>query len=115
MALNTFEEKRLFNRATENPEKKISDYINKSFVCKDYMMRSAVIHDEDGNEKQVIQTIFVDTDGVGILSNSMGVAKSLLSIIAIFGDASEWGFDGLELEVKEINFKGGRYFKVLVK
>lgn len=115
MALNTIEEKKIFHNATQNPEFKASDFINKSFICKDLYMRKAVIHDDEGEATEVIQTIFVTPDGKGILSNSIGVAKSVVSIINIFGAPSEWGFEGLELEVKEINFKNGRYFKVLVK
>lgn len=118
MSLATMEEKKIFHNATQNPTHKISDFINKSFVCRDIFMQKAVIHstDDEGNEeeKEVIQTIFVTPDGEGIMSNSMGVAKSLISIINIFGQPSEWGLEGLCFEVKEVNFKNGRYFKLLV-
>ena len=115
MSLNTVEEKKIFHNATQNPDYKISDFINKTFFCKDIFMQKTLIHDNDGEEKEVIQTIFVTPEGEGILSNSIGVAKSVMSILNIFGLPSEWGFGGLELEVKEVNFKNGRYFKVLVK
>lgn len=115
MALNTIEEKKIFHNATQNPELRISDLINKTFVCKDIFMQKTVIHGDDGEESEVIQTIFVTPEGKGILSNSMGVAKSIISIINVFGEPSEWGFEGLELEVREVNFKNGRYFKLLVK
>lgn len=115
MSLSTIEEKKIFHNATQNPEFKVSDFINKSFICKDIFMHKSLIHNDDGEVSEVIQTIFVTPDGKGILSNSIGVAKSVVSIINIFGEPSEWGFEGLELEVKEINFKNGRYFKVLVK
>ena len=113
MALNTIEEKKIFHNATQSPEFKASDFINKTFVCKDILMRSTIIHGDDGEDKHVVQTIFVTPDGKGILSNSMGVFKSVVAIVNTFGEPSEWG-DGLEFEIKETNFKNGRYFKVLV-
>lgn len=115
MSLNTIEEKKTFHNAIQNPEYKISDFINRSFVCKDVFMQKALIHGDDDCEKEVIQTIFVTAEGTGIISNSIGIAKSLVSILNIFGEPADWGFEGLEFEVKEVNFKNGRYFKLLVK
>lgn len=114
MSLASIEEKKIFHNATQNPNYRISDFINKTFVVKDICMQKILIHPDDGEEKEVIQTIFVTPDGEGIMSNSIGIAKSVISILNIFGEPAEWGLEGLTLEVKEVNFKNGRYFKLMV-
>lgn len=105
----------LYN-AIQNPTEKVSDYINKRFQFVNIYMEKAQYVNDEGVVTDGVKTILIAPDGHGILANSQGVANSLYQILQIFGLPDEWeDFGGvMTVEVKQIETKNGRYFKLEV-
>lgn len=115
MVATTRDEQKAFYNAVENPEIMIGDMINKKITIKDVHMERASYTDEDGVVSDGIKSVIITPDGTGIISpTSVGLAKALFSIFNVFGTPDTWGDDLITVEVKQVNTKRGRYFKLEV-
>lgn len=120
MALGTMDEKKAFYNAVENPENKLSEFINKKITFSNVSMEAITIADKDdagvpipGTEKPTIKTVLVTPEGVGIISTSMGVARSLYGMFNIFGTPDTWDTP-MTVEVKQVDIGKNRTFKLKV-
>ena len=112
MELNSFEDRKAFFNAVQNPTSKVSDYINKRITIQDVYMEKAEYTDDNGTT-QGVKTVIITPEGEGILANSMGIAKALYGIFDIFGMPSSWN-EPMTVEVKQVETPKGRYFKLEV-
>ena len=112
MELNSFEDRKAFFNAVQNPTSKVSDYINKRITIQDVYMEKAEYTDDNG-VTQGVKTVIITPEGEGILANSMGIAKALYGIFDIFGMPSSWN-EPMTVEVKQVETPKGRYFKLEV-
>lgn len=114
------EEQMTFYNALENPEEKLSAYINKRLKFTNVYMEQITIceKDDDGHpipntEKTTIKTVLITPDGKGILSTSMSVARSLYTMFQIFGTPDTWDAP-MEVIVQQIDIGKNRTFKLKV-
>lgn len=114
------EEQKLFFNAKENPQYKVSDFINKTFAFSNIFMEKTEImeKDENGNPTGVvtdaIKTVFITNDGVGIVSTSKGIANAVYGLIQVFGTPDTWE-EPMVVEVQQVELKNGnRTFKLCV-
>lgn len=120
MQMASVEDKKKFFNAVENPSKKLSDFINKKIVIKDISMQFMEIQerDDDGNPipdhfKPAVKTVIVTSDGIGVFSTSMGLARALYSLFNIFGTPETWE-EPLTCVVKQVEIGKNRTFKLEV-
>lgn len=109
METNTFEDRKTFFNAVQNPSSKVSEHINQQITIANVYMEQAEYEGDEGTTKGV-KTVIITPDGEGILANSMGVAKALYGIFDIFGMPSEWD-EPLTVWVRQVETPKGRYFK----
>lgn len=111
------EQAKILYNAKENPSARLSEFINKRIKFTDVFMEMADVmeKDENGNPTGVVnstvKTILITPDGKGILTTSMGVARSLYSMFQIFGTPDTWE-EPMECEVKQIDIGKNRTFKL---
>lgn len=121
MPLATRAEKVAFYNAVENPKHKLSSFINKKIKFSNVYMEQVNIaeRDEDGEPTGVmntaIKTVLITPEGDGILTTSMGVARSLYAMFQIFGTPDTWSSDDpMIVEVKQVEIGKNRTFKLEV-
>lgn len=114
------EEQVLFYNAVENPTSKLSKFINKRIKFSNVFMEQVTICDKDDDgkpipntEKPTVKTVLITPEGEGILSTSMGVARSLYSMFQIFGTPDTWE-SPMEVEVTQVEIGKNRTFKLKV-
>lgn len=119
LVAETKQEKKLIFNAVENPTAKLSSFINKKITFSNVSMTATEImeRDDDGNPTGVInktvKTVLITPDGKGIMSTSMGVARSLFSMFQIFGTPDSWD-EPMTCEVKQVEIGKNRTFKLEV-
>ena len=106
----------VFN-ASNNPDHKVGDYINKVIVVKDVLAeliempktdgKNNELHDADGNPimEQVPRVVLIDVDGQSYQAVSWGIFNAIRKAIAIFG-APSWD-EGLPVLIKQVSVKNG--------
>jgi hypothetical protein len=114
------EEQMTFYNALENPEEKLSAYINKRLKFTNVYMEQITMCEKDdeghpipNTEKPTIKTVLITPDGKGILSTSMGVARSLYTMFQIFGTPDTWDAP-MEVIVQQVEIGKNRTFKLKV-
>lgn len=86
--------------AMNNPEHKLSDFVNKKVVVENYLIEVAEIADEDtGVVATVPRTVLISPDGESYMATSKGVFNSIRNAVAVLGDAPWAG--GVTFEVKQ--------------
>lgn len=95
----------VFN-ASNNPDHKIGDYINKVIVVRDVLAEQIeMTNEETGELEPAIRVVFIDVDGKSYQAVSSGIFNALKRAIRIFG-APTWE-DGLPLLIKQVPTKNG--------
>lgn len=114
MTPTTVAEKKVLYNAVENPTDKISALINKRIKIANVHCTQSRVVDDDGLVTDTVKTTIITPDGKGYVSpNSMGIFNAVRDLFAIFGTPDEWD-EPLEVEVKQIETKNGRYFRLEV-
>ena len=114
MKRDTFEQKKTFINAVQNPDSKVADYINNEITIKDVYMEKAFYEDGEDGMTEGVKTILITPEGKGILANSIGIAKSIFALFDVFGMPDEWE-EPITVIVRQIETNKGRYFKLEVK
>lgn len=112
-SIATFDEKKAIHNAILHPTRKISEYINQTFVIDDVFIQKVKYNTDDGVIDGYRIIIFTD-NGETISTSSMGVLKSLISIFKFFGMPEDWKSSGEVMTVKlvQLETKSGRYFNL---
>lgn len=104
---------KLFNVMT-NPDKRVSDFINKEIEIKDiYAEQIELTNEETGETENVPRCILIDTKGVSYVAVSKGVFGDLKRLISLFGSPSVW-VEPLKVTVKQVNVKAGSMLKLIL-
>lgn len=93
--VETEDEKVELYNAMQNPDDKISNFVNREFTIKDFIIKAAQYEkvDEETGEITVSISPYIiifDEDGQTFTSSSLGVVASLKEIYDIFGHPSTW-------------------------
>ena len=117
LAATTIAERKIVFNAVSNPTAKLSSFINKEITFNNVSMTATEIteKDEDGNPTGVVnntvKTVLITPDGKGILSTSMGIARSLFDMFQVFGTPEEWE-EPMTVVVRQIEIGKNRTFKL---
>ena len=102
----TIEAKKAVFNASNNPDHKVGDYINKVIVVKDVLAELIEVKNEETGEMEVTpRVVLIDTDGKSYQAVSKGIFNALKKAIAIFGSPT-WE-DGLPILVKQVSVGKG--------
>lgn len=119
MALSSKEEMKAFYNAVENPTGRLSEFINKEFTFSNVSMELSQVAERDdsdnptGNYNQVVKTVLVTPDGKGYISTSMGIARALYSLFALFGTPEVWD-EPMTCLIKQVDIGKNRTYKLEV-
>ena len=95
----------VFN-ASNNPDHKVGDYINKVIVVKDVLAELIEVTNEETGEVEVTpRVVLIDMDGKSYQAVSKGIFNALKKAIAIFG-APTWD-EGLPCLIKQVSVGKG--------
>lgn len=115
MVVDSFEDKKILYNAVQNPEAKISDFINQKIQFINVMMEQVEIEDKDtGDTHKGVRTVLITPDGRGIMCTSNGIARSLYSLFQVFGTPDTWQGEVMECYVRQVETPMGRTFKLEV-
>jgi hypothetical protein len=113
-------EQQTFFNAIENPEEKLSSYINKRIKFSNVYMEQIFMceYDDAGvpipnTEKEAIKTVLITPEGKGVISTSMGIARALYRMFQIFGTPDTWDAP-MECIVQQVEIGKNRTFKLKV-
>lgn len=102
----TIEAKKAVFNASNNPDHKVGDYINKVIVVKDVLAELIEVKNEETGEMEVTpRVVLIDMDGKSYQAVSKGIFNALKKAIAIFGSPT-WE-DGLPILVKQVSVGKG--------
>lgn len=102
----THESKVAVFNASNNPDHKVGDYINKVIVVKDVLAELIeVTNDETGELEVTPRVVLIDMDGKSYQAVSKGIFSALKKAIAIFG-APTWD-EGLPCLIKQVSVGKG--------
>lgn len=106
MVANTVEEKKQLFNVMNNPDYRISDFINKKIKVKDLFVEVVELVDETTGElKPVPRIVAIDDKGKGYTCCSLGMYGAFKKLIATFG-VPTWE-KPIEIEIKQIK-KGAK-------
>lgn len=102
----TIEAKKAVFNASNNPDHKVGDYINKVIVVKDVLAELIEVKNEETGEMEFTpRVVLIDVDGKSYQAVSKGIFNALKKAIAIFGSPT-WE-DGLPILVKQVSVGKG--------
>ena len=102
----THESKVAVFNASNNPDHKVGDYINKVIVVKDVLAELIEVTNEETGEIEVTpRVVLIDMDGKSYQAVSKGIFNALKKAIAIFG-APTWD-EGLPCLIKQVSVGKG--------
>lgn len=102
----THESKVAVFNASNNPDHKVGDYINKVIVVKDVLAELIeVTNDETGEVEVTPRVVLIDANGESYQAVSKGIFNALKKAIAIFG-APTWD-EGLSCLIKQVSVGKG--------
>lgn len=102
----THESKVAVFNASNNPDHKVGDYINKVIVVKDVLAELIEVTNEKTGEVEVTpRVVLIDMDGKSYQAVSKGIFNALKKAIAIFG-APTWD-EGLPCLIKQVSVGKG--------
>ena len=102
----THESKVAVFNASNNPDHKVGDYINKVIVVKDVLAELIeVTNGETGEIEVTPRVVLIDMDGKSYQAVSKGIFNALKKAIAIFG-APTWD-EGLPCLIKQVSVGKG--------
>ena len=95
----------VFN-ASNNPNHKVGDYINRTIMVKDVLAELIeVTNEETGELEQTPRVVLIDVNGESYQAVSKGIFNALRKAIAIFG-APTWD-EGLPIFIKQVSVGKG--------
>lgn len=88
--------------AVNNPDYRISDFINKTIEVEHVLIEMVELANEKTGEiESVPRTVLLDNKGKSYVAVSFGVYNSMKRVIQMFGEPAAW--DGpIKIEVKQI-------------
>lgn len=102
----THESKVAVFNASNNPDHKVGDYINKVIVVKDVLAELIEVTNEETGEVEVTpRVVLIDMDGKSYQAVSKGIFNALKKAIAIFGTPT-WD-EGLPCLIKQVSVGKG--------
>ncbi len=105
--VNTPDEKIKLYNAMTNPEKKVSEMVNKKIQLKDVYVEMVQMTNEDtGEVSPAPRIVLIDKGGMTYSCMSFGIFNSLKSLFGVFGTPDTWD-DCVEVEIVSIE-KGDR-------
>lgn len=112
----TDEQRKIIFNGLDNPDHKLSEFINKQIKVMDFHVeRTENIDDETGELQEGARITLFDTAGKSYTATSIGVLTSLRNIVSVFGTPSEWPDHYMTVEVLQVELKSGnRMFKLRV-
>ena len=91
--------KKVYN-ALNNPDFKVSDFINKKICVVDVLIEvSQLVNEETGEADIVPRVVLIDKDGKAYQAVSKGIFSAIRNAVQVFG-APSWP-DGIVFEVKQ--------------
>lgn len=106
--------KALIYNATNNPEYKVADFINKVINVKDVLVEMIVIEDEEtGEVEESPRVVLIDDKGKAYQAVSSGMFNAIKKAIQIFG-APTWD-EPLPMLIKQVTVKRGSMLTVEVQ
>ena len=100
------EERAAVFNASNNPDERLADYINKTIIVKDVLAEQVELFDEEtGEVSNAVRVVFIDEDGKSYQAISSGIFSALKRAIQVFG-APTWE-DGLPITIKQVAVKNG--------
>lgn len=110
----THEDKVAVFNASNNPDHKVGDFINKVINVKDVIAEQIELTDEETGEIQnAVRVVLIDTKGESYQAVSTGIFNALKKAIAIFG-APTWD-EGLPVLIKQVSVGKGSMLTFDVK
>lgn len=98
---NTFDEKAKLFKVMNNPEHRLSEFINKVIIAKDLFCEVVdCINQETGEITACPRIVIIDNKGEGYQAVSLGVYGAIKKLIQTFGPPT-WE-EGLPLEIKQL-------------
>ena len=102
----TNEDKAKVFNASNNPEFKVADFINKVIVVKDVLAEQIeLVDDETGKVDTAVRVVLIDVDGKSYQAVSNGIFNAVRKAIAIFGEPT-WD-DGIPILIKQVSVGKG--------
>lgn len=102
----THESKVAVFNASNNPDHKVGDYINKVIVVKDVLAELIEVTNEETGETELTpRVVLIDMDGKSYQAVSKGIFNALKKAIAIFGSPT-WD-EGLPCLIKQVSVGKG--------
>lgn len=96
---------KVFN-AINNPEYKVSEFINKEIAVKDVLIEIVAVESEETGElSEIPRTVLIDENGKAYQATSVGMFNVVKNAINVFGPAP-WN-DPLIFTIKQIPTKRG--------
>ena len=96
---------KLYN-ASNNPDHKVGDFINKNIKVKDVLVEAIDIVDEEtGEVERAPRVVLIDDKGKAYQAVSMGIFNAVKKAIQIFGEPT-WE-EPIEFTVKQVSVKNG--------
>lgn len=97
--------KAVFN-ASNNPDHRIADYINKKIVVRDVLAERIDLADEEtGEVHEGVRVVLIDKDGKSYQAVSTGIYSALRRAVAIFGEPT-WE-EGIPIIIKQVQVGKG--------
>lgn len=97
----TMRERAAVYNASNNPNHRLADFINKVIRVKDVLAEQVEMVDEETGELQTaVRVVLIDVDGASYQAISTGVFSALKRAIQVFG-APTWD-DGLPILIKQV-------------
>lgn len=106
--------KALVYNASNNPEHKVADFINKTIMVKDVLVELIQVENEDSGEmEEAPRVVLIDKDGKAYQAVSAGMFNAIRKAIQIFGQPT-WE-EPLPMLIKQITVKKGSMLTAEVK
>lgn len=114
VSATTMEEKALIFNAANNPQHKVSDFINKTIKVKDvYAETLELANKETGEIAQAPRIVLIDEDGEAYECVSVGMFSSLKKLIATFGEPT-WE-EAIPVVIEQVKVGRGTMLTMSVK
>ena len=95
-----------FYNAMNNPENRVSDFINKTIAVQDVLIEMRdIVNDETGELSRVPRVVLIDEKGAGYQATSVGIYNAVRNAFIAFGPAP-WN-PPLNFTIKQRTIKNG--------
>lgn len=105
----TFDDKKRFYNAVNNPTGDINDIVNQAVTITDYHMRYEQKINDDGEPYDALATVVILDDGRSYKTSYKSFAKSLVNLMSVFGTPDVWDNHRITVVVKTVKYGGGMH------